>query len=273
MAHADVPETQADQGDQGNQRLGEITQQQGPQAVVIGVEQQGHVRVRGQVPEQPGVVVLIDSGVFPQVGVGHHNDRAEPMVELHHVRGPGAVGPGLGEIVRVFEMERGVEAGVGRRVFVFQIELGECGIGVVADDGRWVLEVFAQGLVQLDPVQQQIVALPGLLIPQRLSDEQQAPAGPGPAHQLVNLPGCHVVAVAEQQQAMVTWLQAGQDIEAVGMADGQALFAQEMFGGQVGIGLGFGRGAVVDFRRIGDCLEVQINTQCAQQHGNDYANH
>ena len=30
------------------------------------------------------------------------------------------------------------------------------------------------------------------------------------------------------------------------MADGQALFAQEMLGGQIGIGLGLGRGAVID---------------------------
>ncbi|MNT32581.1 hypothetical protein D3C72_1684730 [compost metagenome] len=50
------------------------------------------------------------------------------------------------------------------------------------------------------------------------------------------------------------------------MADTQALFAQEMLGGQVGISQGLRRRAVVDFDRVGRCLQVQINRQRAQQH-------
>ncbi|MNR59080.1 hypothetical protein D3C85_1802520 [compost metagenome] len=75
MPHPDVPEADTDQGNQRYQRLGEIAQQQGQQVVVIGVEQQGHLGIRGQVPEQPGVVVLVDGRGFPQVGVGDHDDR------------------------------------------------------------------------------------------------------------------------------------------------------------------------------------------------------
>ncbi|MNU68586.1 hypothetical protein D3C71_579550 [compost metagenome] len=234
---------------------------------MIGVEQQRHAGVRRQIPEQPGVVVLVDHRSFPQVGVGHHDDRTEPVVELHHVRGFATVGPGLGQVFRVFEMERGIEAGVGRRVLVLQVQLGQFRVGIVVDTGRWILEVFAQGLVQLYPVEQQVIALPGLFIPQRLGDKQQAPASAGPVHHLINLSRRHVVAIPQQQQAVLMRIQTGQDIEAVGMTDDQALLAQEVFGGQVWIGLRFGGGAVIDFSRVGRGFQIQINAQCGQQHG------
>ncbi|MNQ54785.1 hypothetical protein D3C85_688590 [compost metagenome] len=234
---------------------------------MIGVEDQRHAGVGGQVPEQPGVVVPVDGRGFPQVGIGDHDDRTLPVLELHHVRGPGAVGPGQGEVFRVFEMERGIETGIGRGVFVFQIELGQLRVRIVTDIRRWVLEVFAQGLVQLHPVEQQVIAMAEFFIPQRLGDEQKPPAGPGPVHHLVDLPWGHVVAFPEQQQAVLMRVEAGQDIEAVGVADLQALLAQEQLGRQIRVGIGFGGGAVIDFGLVGSRLEVQINTQRSQQHG------
>ncbi|MCY1452258.1 hypothetical protein D9M71_691680 [compost metagenome] len=59
--------------------------------------------------------------------------------------------------------------------------------------------------------------------------------------------------------------QGWQDIEAVGMADTQALLAQKKLGGQVRVDQGFRRRAMVDFDRIGRCLQVQINHQHGQQ--------
>ncbi|MNT74095.1 hypothetical protein D3C72_2128760 [compost metagenome] len=47
LAHAEVPESQSDQGDQGDQGLGEMAQQQCRQAVVLGIEQQGHSGIDG----------------------------------------------------------------------------------------------------------------------------------------------------------------------------------------------------------------------------------
>ncbi|MNP37625.1 hypothetical protein D3C76_1310830 [compost metagenome] len=139
-------------------------------------------------------------------------------------------------------------------------------VGIIRGVGRWVLEVFAQRLLQLHPIQQQVIALPGLFIPQRLGNEHQAPAGPGPVQHLIDLPGRHVVAVAEHQQAVMLWCQGWQDVEAVGMVDTQALLAQKKLGGQVGVGQGFRRRAVVDFGRVGRCLEVQPSHQRAEQH-------
>ncbi|MNK77927.1 hypothetical protein D3C87_975440 [compost metagenome] len=165
-------------------------------------------------------------------------------------------------------MERGIETGVGRGVFVFQIELGQLRVRIFADIRRRVLEVFAQGLVQLHPIEQQVIALAEFFIPQRLGDEQKPPAGPGPVHQLVDLPWGHVVAVPEQQQAALARVEAGQDVEAIGMVDVLALFTQEKLRRQIRVGIGFGGGTVVDFGLVGGSLEVQINAQRSQQHGN-----
>ncbi|MNY52463.1 hypothetical protein D3C86_1881360 [compost metagenome] len=108
---------------------------------------------------------MIDRRGFPQIGVGHHDDRTESVVQLHHMGGLATVGPGLGEVLRIFEMERGIEAGVGRCVLIFQIEFGQLREGVARRTGWRVLEVFAQRLLQLHPIQQQVIALPGLFIP------------------------------------------------------------------------------------------------------------
>ncbi|MNL10625.1 hypothetical protein D3C87_1314320 [compost metagenome] len=127
--------------------------------------------------------------------------------------------------------------------------------------------------MQLHPVEQQIIALPGVLIPQRLGDEQQAPSGPGPVHQLINLPWAHVVAVAQQQQAVLVRLEARQNINAVGVADNQALFAQVVLGREVRIGLRLGRRAVIDFCRVGRGLDIQVHAQRDQKHGDEHAEH
>ncbi|MNF59564.1 hypothetical protein D3C84_411580 [compost metagenome] len=187
------------------------------------------------------------------------------MIELHHVRGFATVGPGLGEVVRVFKMERGVETGVGRCVFVFQVKFGQKGVRLFVEIGRRVFEVFAQRLVHLNPVEQQVIALLQLLIPQRLSDEQQSATGLGPVHQLINLTRGHVVALPEHQQAVLMRLQGRQEVEAIGVIDGQALLAQEVFCCQVRIGLSFGGRAVIDFYLIGHGLEVQISSQRSDQ--------
>ncbi|MNG37294.1 hypothetical protein D3C84_1245970 [compost metagenome] len=63
---------------------------------------------------------------------------------------------------------------------------------------------------------------------------------------------------------MLARLDRRQDVQTIGMPDGLALFAQEMLGGQIRIGLDLGRGAVVDHLLIGRRLQVQINTQRAQ---------
>ncbi|MOA22187.1 hypothetical protein D3C78_1427320 [compost metagenome] len=124
--------------------------------------------------------------------------------------------------------------------------------------------------MQLHPVEQQVIAMAELFIPQRLGDKQKPPAGPGPVHHLVDLPWGHVAAFPEQQQAVLMRVEAGQDIEAVGVADAQALLAKEQLGRQIRVGIGFGGGAVVDFCLVGGCLEVQINAQRSQQHGDQH---
>ncbi|MNN68107.1 hypothetical protein D3C81_1837880 [compost metagenome] len=125
VTHADVPEPKADQREQSDNGLREVAPEQGQQAIVLGVVDQRDVGVGAQIPEQPGVVVLADGLVLPQLGVGDHGDRAQAVGQLHHVRGLGAVGPRLRQILRVVEVEVGVEASVGRCVFVFQIESGQ----------------------------------------------------------------------------------------------------------------------------------------------------
>ncbi|MNV22957.1 hypothetical protein D3C71_1139540 [compost metagenome] len=116
------------------------------------------------------------------------------------------------------------------------------------------------------PVKQQVIAVADFFIPQRLGDEQQPAAAPGPVHHLVDLPWRHVVAVPEQQQAVSMRIEAGQDVQAVGVIDAQALLTQEQLRRQIRVGPGFGRRTVVDFDLVRGCLEVQINTQCSHQH-------
>ncbi|MNC80826.1 hypothetical protein D3C75_1337530 [compost metagenome] len=51
-------------------------------------------------------------------------------------------------------------------------------------------------------------------------------------------------------------IDSGQDVEAVGVADVQALFAQKQLGGQVWVGLSIWRRTVIDLGLIGRGLQV-----------------
>ena len=53
------------------------------------------------------------------------------MIELQQMGGGVAVGPGVGTVFGIVEVKIGVEVEVGRRLFVFQIQLGQFWVGIV----------------------------------------------------------------------------------------------------------------------------------------------
>lgn len=130
LAQADVPQAEQHQQGEGGQGFGEVAAEQAGQVVPVGVVEQRRVGVLGQVPEQPGVVVAGDVVVLPDPAVGEHGDQAVAVVHLQHVGGLVAVGPGVGAVFAVVQVEAGVEVDVGRRVLVFEVELGQLGVGL-----------------------------------------------------------------------------------------------------------------------------------------------
>ena len=197
MAHSNVPQAEADQRQQGDDGLREVTPEKARQTIVHRVENQRDVGVGAQVPEQPGVVMLADGRGFPQFGIGDHGDRPRPVRQLHHVRGLGAVGPGLGEIFRVFQMKRGVETGVGRGVLVFQVEFGQIRVRIIASSAGGSLRSLLRDWCNCTRSSNRSCALSGLLVPQRFGHKYQAPTGACPVQHLIDLARGHARTFAE----------------------------------------------------------------------------
>ncbi len=95
------------------------------QAVVFAAVHQGHRAVLGQIPEQPGMVVLIDVAVLPDPAVGQRGDQPVTVLQLQHVCSACAVGPGVSAVVGIIEVKVGIEGQIGRRAFILQIQLGQ----------------------------------------------------------------------------------------------------------------------------------------------------
>ncbi|MNF70881.1 hypothetical protein D3C84_528110 [compost metagenome] len=218
------------------------------------------------------------------------------MVQLQHVGGLGAVGPGVGAVLAVVEVELRVEAGVGRCLFVFQVELGQLGEGVVLGIGLVVpgrrdvlrpfrdvqavrrfgryrlgafvfLEVAAFVLLDAKAVGQQVVALAFLLVIQALDDEQQVAALARPVQQAVGLARSHARATAEQQKRLAGAGQGVEHFQAIGARHLQAALAQELLRGQVGIAQHFRRGSVLDGFLVRLQAPGEIDGQEPQQQG------
>ncbi|MCY1552429.1 hypothetical protein D9M68_888240 [compost metagenome] len=111
-----------------------MAQQQAGQAIALGAVEQGHGTVLAEVPEQPGIVVFGDIVVLPDPAVAQHADQAVAMIELQQVRRGVAVGPCMGAVLGVVEVELGIEAEIGRRPFILQVELGQFGIRIGLGD-------------------------------------------------------------------------------------------------------------------------------------------
>ena len=62
---------------------------------------------------------------MPNPVIGQYGEQAFALIELQHVGAVGAIGPGMGEVFGVVEVEVGIEVDIGRRVFVFQVQLGQ----------------------------------------------------------------------------------------------------------------------------------------------------
>ncbi|RMO15785.1 hypothetical protein ALQ47_05248 [Pseudomonas cichorii] len=288
-----MPERQAEQQCKCHQRQREVAQQQARQIVMSGFQDHGHRAVLSEIPQQPGVVVAGDGAVFPQIGIRHHRDQPLAVDHLHHVRGIGAVGPGLGMIQRVFQVEGRVEAHVGRFFFVFQIQARQFGPAHrrFAGSGRdqWnrrlgqrivfqsfffailQLDVPGEVLANLDPVQQQVAAAVLLLIPYLLGDEQQVAAGSGPAQQPFGLGRCHVFATVEQQERLWLLTDVGKLEQVTGGVDRGRTLTQEVFGSQIRIGRNFRRRSLVDDFFIGLKMLVGIATAQQQCHEHQQA--
>ncbi|RMP66046.1 hypothetical protein ALQ20_05450 [Pseudomonas syringae pv. atrofaciens] len=284
LAQTDVPQTQADQQCQRQQRLRKVAQQQAQQVVVFGLQHQGHLAVLRQIPEQPGIVIVADRAGFPQVGVRDNRDQPSAPAYLQQVRGIGAVRPGLGVIFRVFEVKRRIETHVGRGALVFQVQAGQlrpghllvCGGRRHQRDGQWRLsvgqllflgiDVFGEVLMNLQTVQQQIAAATFLFVPQLFGDEQQVPACFGPVQQLLGLRRRHVFPVIEQQQGLGALTRVGKLGQRINGIHCDREATQKMFGRQPGIGLRLWRGALID--RFLVALELSAQKQratCQQQ--------
>lgn len=290
LAQPCAPQAGEQQQQRCRQGLGEVAGEQGGEAVAFGAVEQGHLVVLGQVPEQPGVVVLLDVAVLPDPGVGEHRDQALAVLHLQQVGGVAAVGPGVGVVLRIVEVVVGIEADVGRRALVFQVQAGQCGIvrhavgglfflaggvlrrrfgrvvvdatfvgvgvgvgvgGFLAGPVLAVVEVLGEVLADIQAVEQQVAALLLVLVPQAFGDQHQVPALLAPLQQAASLAGSHAGAAAEQEQGMPGGRQLLEDLKAVGAAHRDPLLAQEQFGGQVGIAPGLRRWAEVDRLRIG----------------------
>src|SRR3990167_9275681 len=89
LAQAGRPQTGGNQQRQRHQRLGEVLEQQAEQIIAVGAVEQGDLAVLGQVPEQPGIVVIANVGVLPNPVIGQYGEQAFALIELQHV---GAVG-------------------------------------------------------------------------------------------------------------------------------------------------------------------------------------
>ncbi|MCY1527833.1 hypothetical protein D9M68_629190 [compost metagenome] len=216
------------------------------------------------------------------------------MVQLQHVGGLGAVGPGVGAVLAVVEVELRVEAGVGRCLFVFQVELGQFGEGVFLDRGRLMLVGVGiggraigvavgfpflgfgrfflfegLGLVLLDAqaVHQQVAALAVFLVVDALGDEQQVAALVRPFQQAVGLARSHARATAEQQKRLAGAGQGVEHFQAIGARHLQAALAQELLRGQVGIAQHFRRGSVLDGFLVRLQAPGEIDGQEPQQQG------
>lgn len=92
---------------------------------MVGAVEQGDFTVLGQVPEQPGVVIIADMRVLPDPAVGDYGEQAIALAELQHMGGIGGVGPGVGQVFGVEQVVVGVEVDIGRGVFVFQVQLSQ----------------------------------------------------------------------------------------------------------------------------------------------------
>ena len=114
------------------------------------------------------MVVFTDAVVVPDPGVGQGGDQPLAVTQLQHVRGAGAVGPGVGALVRIVEVEAGIEGEKGRAGFVVQIEPRQLRLLLVA--GRFALgvcgiAVLAGVLLQIEAVCQQVTALAVRFVP------------------------------------------------------------------------------------------------------------
>ena len=71
------------------------------------------------------MVVIVDLAVLPDPAIGQGSDQPVAVLQLQHMRGTGAVGPGVGPIIGVVQMKVGVEGDERWCALVLQIELGQ----------------------------------------------------------------------------------------------------------------------------------------------------
>ncbi|MDT4848549.1 hypothetical protein FQZ97_826430 [compost metagenome] len=246
-----------------------MAQQQAEQVVALGVVEQAHGAVLGEVPEQPGIVVSGDAVVLPDPGVAQHADQAVAVIELDQVGRRRTVGPDMGAIVGIVEVKSGVETEVGRCVLVFQVELGQfrvgagCGLGFLGLAVRLV-EVVALVLLQAQAIEQQVAAFALVLIPQAFGDEHQVAALGRPGQQAFDLARAHALAIAEQQQGLPGTGQARQPPQVLVALHLQALLAEKVLGGQVRVGLRLGGRAVLEGFFVGLDAAQQVEAEQGQ---------
>ncbi|MNC17573.1 hypothetical protein D3C75_654590 [compost metagenome] len=202
------------------------------------------------------MVVLADATVAPQFAVAEHGDQAVAVGQLQQVGSLGAVGPGMGAVAAVLEVVAGIEGEVGRRVLVLQVQLGQFGPGIFDFAfethfgqlaGGFVVQAAAGQAADLQQVEEQVVAALALCAPVGLRDHQQVATSGRPVEQALALRGAQLLARAEQQQAVAGGRGVVEDLrQAVGALDRDLTLAQEVLGGQVGIGLGLRRRAEID---------------------------
>src|SRR5690606_23076494 len=181
MAHAAPPQQQSEQQQAGSQSQREMVKQQYAKGVPLAAMQQGDLGVLGQVPEQPGVVMLADLLVLPDPGIGQHRDEALAVREQQQMGRLATVRPSVGAVLGIVQVIVGIEADVGRFVLVLQIQAGELvlgrgllarrfrragGVPAIATQalgepfaGLDLLQILGQVLADAELVEQQVAAL------------------------------------------------------------------------------------------------------------------